>query len=78
MAEYKAKAVSAEQFQKEHGRPLVLQFQPDTFRVLKEPEDLRQWEAEVKERSGLGHLNFSAMAETCTESGNPSNDCDTD
>lgn len=76
---YKAESLSIEEFVKRHKKvPVVLQAQSDCFALLKDPEDLRKWEKEVRERVGLGHLNFAALSETCSESGCPTNDCDTD
>jgi hypothetical protein len=71
---YKAPQISADQFVKEHGKPTVLSFQPDSFRLLKDPSDLREWEAKLKRDLGLS-LDIEHITESCTDSGN---DCDTD
>lgn len=55
--------------------PLVLRAQPNHFAILKDPEDLRAWEADVKEQLGTP---IASTSESCTESNSPANDCDTD
>lgn len=71
---YKARKVSAKAFEKKYGKPTVLSFQPESFRLLKDPADLRQWEAKLKRDLGLP-ADLDHITETCTNSGN---DCDTD
>ena len=71
---YKAPQVAAADFVKQHGKPTVLSFQPDSFRLLTDPADLREWEAKLKRDLGLP-ADIEHITETCTDSGN---DCDTD
>jgi hypothetical protein len=72
----KAKPIPAADFLKTK-RPVLLTAQPTHFTLLQDPEDLRKWESALKEQVGLSHIT-TPLAETCTESGCPSNDCDTD
>lgn len=81
---FKAEDVSAEKFLTRFSKPVVLHFQPTTFKVLEDPEDLRLWEAMLIERVGLRGVVGKQIAEelhanggTCCESGN-TNDCDQD
>ena len=58
------------------GRPpLILQVQPDSYVIMKTPDQLRQWENDVKQFYGVAVSpsgGFQA-AETC--SGGCSDDC---
>jgi hypothetical protein len=72
---YKAPQVPAKEFMAKHGKPTVLSYQPDSFRLLKDPEDLREWEAKLKRDLGFGSMDLEHITESCTDSGN---DCDTD
>lgn len=71
---YKAPQEPAAAFIQKHGKPTVLSFQPDHFRLLKDPADLREWEAKLKRDLGMP-VDIDHITESCTDSGN---DCDTD
>ena len=71
-----AATITADEFFKAHPKPTVYFFQPETFAVLKDAKDLREWEAMMREKVGMSDLSFAAT-ETCCES-NGTNDCDTD
>lgn len=82
---FQAEAVSSERFLARCSKPIVFHFQPQTFTVLEDPEDLRKWEALLVERVGMKGIVGKSVANdilansgTCCESGSPSNDCDED
>jgi hypothetical protein len=78
--EFKAEPVPAEKFYKDHPRPVVLFYQPESFAVLKDPADLRKWEANMREKVGLSPFQVGAQTETPCEtcSAGCSDACDTD
>lgn len=83
-SQYRAKPIAAAEFTREHPQPVVLSFQPQTFAILKDPEDLRLWERDLAKRVGLSSSLDKQIADdlianggTCCESGS-TNDCDVD
>lgn len=53
--------ISAEEYHKKATRaPVVLHFQPEGFIVLKEPEDLRRWERDLREKVGIQGIELLA------------------
>ena len=70
----KATPIAAEEFIKKHGKPTVLSFQPESFRLLTEKSDLKEWESKLKAELGVS-VDLDHLTESCTDSGN---DCDTD
>jgi hypothetical protein len=74
---YKSTDISSvSDFVSKNGKiPILLKAQPTHFSLLKDPEDLRAWEANVRAELGT---SLSSVAESACESGSPSNDCDTD
>jgi hypothetical protein len=82
--EFKAPIMSSADFHAKYGKPILLAAQPDTFRVLTDPDDLRKWEAMLAQSLGLKLDALNRIAEThlasytSCESGNPSNDSDED
>jgi hypothetical protein len=60
-------------------QPVVFHFQPKEFRVLKTPEELREWERLMKDAVGF-QGDIKNLAATCTEctSGGVKDDCDQD
>jgi hypothetical protein len=82
---FKADEIPSEKFTTRYPQPLILNFQPRSFKILKGPEDLRLWESLMIERVGLRGIVGKNIAEeihanggTCCESGSPTNDCDQD
>ena len=45
--------ISAEEMAKRGSHPIVLYYQPLAFIKLTEPEDLRRWEADLRDKVGL-------------------------
>ena len=94
MGEYSGdqKTLSLSEFTSAYEQPVVLAFQPTQFRVLDEPDELRQWEANLVRRVGLkfpvGALGALKKLGTCCDSACPSipvsgddldsDDCDMD
>lgn len=83
--DFKAQSVPASEFLAKHKKPILLAAQPDSFKVLSDPEDLRAWEKMLSDQLSLKSGAKARMANeihasggTCCESGNPSNDCDED
>lgn len=81
---FKAKDLSEKEFYSGYPRPLILHFQPTSFKILEDPEDLRKWESLLIENVGLRGIVRENIAQeifanggTCCESGN-TNDCDQD
>ena len=74
------------------AKPLILNFQPTSFRVLKEAKELKQWEQNLISRVGLskslGFADSFKRIGTCCDSSCPSipvsgdnmdvDDCDMD
>jgi len=74
------------------ARPLILNFQPTSFRVLEESEELLRWEQNLATRVGLartaGLSDILKASRTCCDSSSPSipasgdnedvDDCDID
>jgi hypothetical protein len=65
--------------QRESRPPVIFAFQPKSFRVMRTPEELREFERMMKEEVGLS-ADLANLAGTCTESstGGQSDDCDQD
>lgn len=59
--------------------PVIFHFQPTEIRVLKTPEELKEWERMMKEDVGLKGQIVSPTG-SCTESvcGGRKDDCDQD
>jgi len=59
--------------------PVVFHFQPDSYKVYETPEQLKLWEALIKEVVGL-QADISNLCGTCTESCSAcrTDDCDQD
>lgn len=83
-ARFKAESIPADRFLAEHPQPVVLHFQPKEFSILTDPEDLREWESLLVERTGVdakvGEALRGALGNnggTCCESGS-TDDCDVD
>lgn len=84
--------LDADEFRKKFKKPLILEFQPEKFRVLEDPEDLRVWEKNLRERVGfnlpVGISDQFKPIGTCCDSSCPSipvsgdnmdtDDCDAD
>jgi hypothetical protein len=60
----------------QYEQPLILSFQPSHFRILAEPDELREWEANLALRVGLrlppGALGGLKKLSTCCSSECPS------
>ncbi len=69
-----------EDFLKKHPHTVVLHYQPEGFVVLKDPADLRRWEAALRDKVGLKGLAFDPATESgCdTITGGSPDACDTD
>lgn len=83
--DFVSRPVAAKEFLARRVMPTILNFQPEQFAILQNPEDLRLWEKNLVDRVGLTGAAGKAIAEdiianasSCTESGCPSNDCDVD
>ena len=81
---FKTKDIPAKDYLKKHPQPVIMNFQPETFKILEDPEELRIWEQLLIEKVGLRSSvgrniadEIHANGGTCCESGN-SNDCDED
>lgn len=81
---FKAEDIPAEKFSARYSQPLIMNFQPTSFKILDDPEDLRKWESLLIENVGLRGIVGKGIADeihanggTCCESGN-TNDCDQD
>lgn len=82
--DFKAEDIPASKFVTRYAQPLIMNFQPTSFKILEDPEDLRMWEGLLIENVGLRGIVGKNIAEeifanggTCCESGN-TNDCDQD
>ena len=53
MEQKKNETISAEEMAKSGKKPIVLHFQPTAFVKLTEAEDLRRWEANLRDKIGL-------------------------
>jgi hypothetical protein len=82
-----SETLSVDEMTSRFARPVVLAFQPTSFRVLEDPDDLKQWELSMIRRVGLklpsGSLLNIKMIGTCCDSSCPSvpvsgDDLDTD
>jgi hypothetical protein len=85
MDKFKARAIPAQEFHAKYPKPVMFVAQPAEFKVLTDPEDLREWERMLAQDVGLKAAARVKMADqifagngTCCESGSPSNDCDED
>ena len=84
MDDFKAAPISAADFHAKYQKPILLAIQPDTFRVLTDPDDLLKLEAMLARSIGIKAHALAKMASahldsyTCCESGNPTNDSDED
>lgn len=76
--QYRAPYISPDEFYEQYPRPIVLHYQPDSFAILKDPEDLRKWEEAMRERVGIAEFQVGAFTECPCETGCPSNACDTE
>lgn len=83
-SDYTAKTIDAKEFTRKYPQPVVLDFQPETFSLLEDPEDLRRWERDLAQHVGISSALDKRIAEdlvanggTCCESGS-TNDCDVD
>ena len=62
-------SLSSDAFAKKYGVPLILHFQPERFRVVKDAAKLVEWEARLKDRLGLRMIDDGG---TSSESDCPS------
>jgi hypothetical protein len=84
-AGFTARSIPQEEFlQGRRRQPVVFHFQPQTFALLDDPEDLRKWESLLVNRVGVSADVGRAISEaiaanggTCCESGS-TDDCDED
>ena len=81
---FKAESIPAEKFAAKYPRPVIFNFQPTTFKILEDPEDLRIWESVMVEQVGMRGIVGKQIADeifanggTCCESGG-TNDSDVD
>ena len=65
----KEETLSSKAFAKKYGQPLILHFQPERFRIVKDAAKLVEWEARLKSRLGLRMIDDGG---TGTESDCPS------
>ncbi|MBX5083060.1 hypothetical protein HJB56_09830 [Rhizobium lentis] len=83
-ATFKAADVPAQEFIKKYPKPVLLAVQPDTFKILTDPDDLKAWEQMLSDQANLKVSAKARLANevhasggTCCES-NDTNDCDED
>jgi len=59
--------------------PVVFSFKPESYRLMESPDEIKEWEALMREKVGLNG-EFTNMAGSCTEStsGGVKDDCDQD
>jgi hypothetical protein len=84
MSKFKAGDLSIAEFEKKYPNPTLLAVQPHSFKVLTDPEDLREWEKMQSDKANLKATAKARLASevhatggTCCESNN-TNDCDQD
>jgi len=83
-SKFKADDMPMEKFVSRFPKPIIFNFQPSSFKIMDDPEDLRLWESSMVENVGLRGIVGKRIADeihanggTCCESGN-TNDCDQD
>lgn len=61
------------------GKPVIFNFQPTSYKTLTTPDELKQWEKDMKDYVGI-KVDYGNMTATCTEctSGGTKDDCDSD
>jgi hypothetical protein len=76
--------MSPGEFFQKYSKPTLLAVQPDSFKVLDDPEELREWEKMLADQNSLKSdarirlaSEVHASGGTCCESNN-TNDCDED
>jgi hypothetical protein len=75
-----SKMETKEEFLKKNPQTVVLHYQPEGFVVLKDPADLRRWEAAMRDKVGLKGFKYDPATESgCdTITGGQPDACDTD
>jgi hypothetical protein len=65
--------------EKEARPPVVMYFQPDSYKQFRTPDELKQWERMMREHVGF-KADISNLSGTCTECscGGNTDDCDQD